>query len=228
MLRVNSLIGFGGRRPAGPPSEFSFVAAQAIATDLTTYTFDNGGGNFDFGADDANRRITAAIAWRSTPAQTVSSLTIGGVGATAIVTGVTGLSAVAIYIANVPTGANGTVVITFSGTALRCGVGVYRMVNSTSTATATDTDVVTNSDPASLSVNVTAGGAAIAVATHTQGGTATWAGVTERYDAAIEGSTIHTGAFDKFVGSQSPLAITADYSATPITNQCAAVASWPA
>ena len=94
----------------------SYLTSTQSTSALTTYTFSA----LSFGTEDANRRIIVAIgAYGGTQLRTISSVTIGGVTATAI-TGIDVASSTsytfktAIYEAAVPTGTTGNVVVTFS------------------------------------------------------------------------------------------------------------------
>jgi hypothetical protein len=199
----------------------SFLQAATDNSDLTTYTFSAQ----NLGAAASDRHIIVAIATRKAGATfSVSSVTIGGVAATIVkqqAHTVTNTSISAIAIANVPTGATGDVVITFSTGVLRCGIGLWRADNLL-TATPYDSDSSIASDP---TVNLdTPIGFAIGVGAPSGAVNAAWTGLTERYDATFDTTFGHTGASDEFSANQAARTITIDFASGSESAGC--FASW--
>ncbi len=142
----------------------SFQTSATSGSDASSYTFSS----LSFGAAAAARYIVVGIAARATGSQTISSVTIGGVPATQVAIQQGSESGnqttAAMYIAAVPTGTTGAVVVTFSGAMIRCGVSVYRLEDPASaTPYSTDTGGTTGSGGNSGSaLDIPAGGVAIA------------------------------------------------------------------
>jgi len=145
----------------GAAAAFDASFLQGATSGATTTTVNFAG--ISFGAAPAGgetRHIVVVAGGVLGVNSTLASCTIGGVAATipiTIGTGGSGRSTVGIAIAAVPTGASGTVAITWSTAPVNgSGIGVYRLMNLTS-ATPTDTaSGITNG--ADLSLDVLAGG----------------------------------------------------------------------
>jgi hypothetical protein len=95
----------------GAAKSISFIDTAILTTNLTTYSFTG----LDFGAAQGDRYIIG-VAVSGTAARSISSATIGGVTARVVVSA-SGGGAVdrnaGIVIANVPTGATGTIAVTW-------------------------------------------------------------------------------------------------------------------
>lgn len=142
----------------------------------------------------------------------VTSMTIGGVSATKIVekNNAPGPQTFcAIWIADVPSGTSGNVVITYQFSSGSSSICVYAAYN-TNSATETDSEVPGFTAPITLSVDVASRGIiighAFAVATLT-GSSASWTGLTEDFDSAV-GSTWQTTASIIATNAEAPRAIT--------------------
>lgn len=103
--------------------------ATAQTTNAATYTFTAQ----NFGTAAPDRYILCAVHSSSTgtTARSISSLTIGGVNATKVVeiTGsATNLTLSAFWIAAVPTGASGNVVVNFNTTMQRCQIALHSLI----------------------------------------------------------------------------------------------------
>lgn len=105
----------------------AYTARISSATNATTYTFNS----VDFGTANDMREIYVVFSYGSTATRTVSSVTIGGVSATQVVASAFITSGTAMYMAKVPTGTTGTIVITMSGSLLRIGGGVFNSIGRT-------------------------------------------------------------------------------------------------
>src|SRR3990167_5161803 len=141
------------------------------------------------GSAAADRYIAVTVEGASgTGTNSLSGVTIGGVAATQVVSlnpaGGANLI-LALYIAAVPTGATGDVVITFGEDNFRVGYAAWRL-DSLDSATATDSDsnyVAAQASPApSVGLTVPANGCAISASFTGKSGTVTgaaWTGLTE-------------------------------------------------
>lgn len=208
--------------------ETAYITSASNTTDLTTYTFSSQ----SFGAAATDRIVTVTIGARNNVSRTISSVTIGGVSATANVTAIntgSGADVAAIYSAAVPTGTTGDVVVTFSGSMQRCVVGIYRTVGSSGVAASdTDTDLTLTSQALTATIDVPAGGSAIGVCWNASGGTSSvaWTNLTEDYETAPETvSNATSGAHSNFASAQTALAITTTFDAG-VARGALAIASW--
>ena len=158
-----------------------YITNSTDTSNLTTYTFSS----LSLGTVATDRHIVIAGAARSSVARTLDSITVGGVTATQNALRDTSNSKAFLYIAAVPTGSTGDVVVSFSGGMLRCGVGLYRLDDLVS-ATAHDSGT-SSADPTTFDLDIPVNGAAIGVsANFASGGTASWTGVTEDFDVDME------------------------------------------
>jgi hypothetical protein len=161
----------------------TFRANAQDGTDLTTYTF----ASQAIGPASPDRYVIVCIGSRANSARSISSVTIGGIAATAVVTAnnaTAGADMAAIYIALVPTGTTASVVVTFSGAMLRCVIGVYSMVqNGRATATNTNTATPSGTTP-TTTLTVPSNGSLVAAvwAQSSVSASVTWTGPTEDFD----------------------------------------------
>jgi len=131
---MSELIGFGAGGQSA--AKGAYLETQSSTANGTGYTFSS----VSFGAAASDRYIVACIygAYNGAP----SSVTIGGVSATKVVdSGTVGTDNwhSTIYIAPVPSGTSGNIVIAGMTSALRCAMSAYRVVGLNS-ATPVDTD----------------------------------------------------------------------------------------
>jgi outer membrane lipoprotein SlyB len=211
--------------PTGTAVSVHFTASEVKTADASSFTFSS----VDFGTAFPSRKIIVGIAHRENVAVTISSLTIGGVAASVISGTATtftagGLSAIAFYQAAVPTEETGDIVVTLSGSALRCSIGVWA---ATKASTVVDTGTAT-SDPAADTLTVVDRGWVIGYAFQTHnatGVTATWSGLAEDFDGQVEGNTTHTGANAR-ISSNASLLMSCDWSSTPATGGAATFVSF--
>lgn len=135
---------------------YEYLDAKNDGTDLTTYSF----AAVNFGTATADRLIVVNTGIGAAFDRTISSATIGGVAAT-LVSNNSGR--VHIISAVVPTGTSGTVSITFSGAAVRCGINAHAIKGyMSSTATGTGNDGPASAASKTATVTVNAGGVGIA------------------------------------------------------------------
>lgn len=108
------------------PFEASWLAGAGDATDQSNYTFIA----HALGTPAPNRKIVIGVsAWGSAAAAAPTSVTVGGVSAVLMVGHATGQSNgyTSLWIADVPSGATGDVVVSHSATQNRCGIGAWRL-----------------------------------------------------------------------------------------------------
>jgi len=217
---------------SGSAVAVSYLTTASDTSDQTTYN----GVSFQgltFGAADAARYIVVGIGARANSARSISSVTIGGVAATHVCTAndtSAGADIASLYIAAVPTGTTGDVVVTFSGAMLRCQIGLWRMTGiSSATPNATMTDNTISAGVLTGTINCPANGAIIGAAWGAGSGsqTATWAGITEVYDGQPETTSNNaTGAHATFFAAQTGLTVSATIGGTSPSSGGLAVASW--
>ena len=198
-MLANSLLRAVG--VAAEPVECTFTDIAVDGVTRTTYTFSG----MDLGEAASNRYIVVVAGNYDSGVKTLSSMTIGGESATEVLSVSDNGCVVSIGIAAVPTGATGDVAITWSGTTVRCGIGVYRLVNlqsSTPTATASDTSEDSGVLSASLEIPSDGCGIGYVVALGDGGArTWTWTNLTEDFDASMEETTTHSGAMSTTAGT---------------------------
>ena len=142
---------------------FAVVDTDFSTTDLTTYTFSAQ----TLGEAHATRKIIVAIAGVSgATSRTISSVTVDGVTATAVITRINSGNSrnghASIYIADVPSNTTGDVVVTWSGSMLNTMIGLYSAINfSSSTAHDSDPDSDID-DQNNMTVNVPDQGCVVA------------------------------------------------------------------
>lgn len=182
-----------------------FIAFTPDTVDGASFTFSGA----SIGPAQANRRVYVGVAWRSAAGspRTLSSLTVAGNATTiaAQVNGAVNSSGAALASLALASGTTGDIVVTLSGPALRCAIGVFVSYGhaTTATDTATANEGVTND----VSVDVPLGGIIIGMA-YNGTATATWTGLTEYFDDIVEGTTRASGAFYAAGAAETPRTIT--------------------
>lgn len=174
-------VGISRNRPT-----VSYRTAAQDGTGQTTYTFSAQ----DIGAAASDRYVVVGIAARGQAS--ISSVTIGGVSATKIKeqgnTDVAGL-----YIAAVPSGTTGDVVVTLPGAGLRAAIGVWALYGLSGSGAA-ETTASSTSDPATLSLTTSPNAIVIGLAYNDSALSFSWVGLTENFDTAIAASNAYSGA----------------------------------
>lgn len=207
----NELHGFGGGGLI-PPS-VSFPAGAESTSALTTYTFSA----LALGAAAADRRIIVAAYGRSAGSRTVSTLTVAGISAALLVAANnTAGSCCELWIASVPTGTTGDVVVTFSSSMGRAAVGLLRLVDGKGGVTAFNS-VSDIANPVTMLLDIPAVGLAIgAYLVGDTGATIAWTGLaTEDLDSGwASGNGIRGLAHENALGVQPDRSISADSSGT--------------
>lgn len=204
------------------PPKLEFLGGRTSSTAGTiTHT------NVSFGAEPApggNRFIIASIAWVDlSVSRTVTTVTIGGIAATRLVrsSGDNVLYNAELWIANVPTGLSGSVVVGTVGN--RSAISFYRLSNALSNAATVDTKTVAVSANGPANLNVTIGDLIVAVQTTLGTTDVTWTGLTEDYDVSAGSS--HRGSTASAVSASAG---TRAINSSPISGRQLAAAVFPA
>ena len=225
MLTVSSLTGFGAGL-AGPSAvTVSFIGSTVSTANATNYTFTN----HAIGTAAGNRKVVVAVGVSGSSTQSITSMTIGGSGASEIVEQANTDNEVscALYELAVASGTTATIVVSGGRSANNCGVAVWAVYGAEASASATAADYAAASaaDP-TLSIDCPINGAIIASShTNNGGSTFTWSGVTENYDETIEATRTHSGASDAFDTAQSGLDVSAAWS-NSLSKGASIAASW--
>lgn len=196
----------------------SYRTQSLDATDLTTYTHSS----LDIGTASAGRYVIVGI-WQtnSTAARTASSVTIGGVTATfldrsQIATGATRFGTKEYWIANVPTGTTGNVVVTWSGACQRSSVDVWAVYNLKSTTLADSQADTTNLTTSTVTISIPSGGFALAFATGNSSPTYTWSSASERSDALVETVGVSASDYSNSLGESRTITATRSVASTEL------------
>lgn len=207
MLMVNHLIGFGGG--GSSPASVAYQANAVLGT-FTTFTYTG----IAIGTASATRYVVVGLTSISSAATTITSVTIGGVLATNVITQKKDNGGVdivqAFYIAAVPTGTTANVVVVYSVSQYRAGCATWSLDNllsATATATASNT-----ADPANASIDVAAGGVLLGFGAQSNSScTYTWTNLTEVFDynGGADNITM-SGASAAFAAAQTALSVTCD------------------
>ncbi len=183
---------------------------HATSTSGSPYSFTSRA----IGTAASGRRIIVAVSAGNSGSLAPSTVTVGGISATKV-TGsdvAASTAGVSLWIAQVDTGTTATIVVTFSSSPPRCGIGVWAAYNLLNSA-AVDVETASGSSPLAISLDVLSGG--IVIAADANGGSArtrTWAGVSEDYDETVSSSNTQSGGHAAFASSQSGLAVTSTLS----------------
>jgi len=181
-----------GKAAASLPHSYrNFYSDPANAS---TYTFTSA----DLGTAAANRHIIVGINGVGGSASQVSSVTIGGVSAARVIAGTLQYnSPIEIWIAAVPTGATGDIVVNFNGSESAASVSVWAAY----LASATPVDIGDGTGTFNDTLNSTAGGFAVAITMLNPTAGSTWTNVTENYDTVVDGNSQMSGASATTAGS---------------------------
>jgi hypothetical protein len=203
----------------------TFRAGYAIEDNLTSYNFVG----CDFGPATATRRIIVVASPQRGADVTanVTAMTIGGVTATKVIGFTSGRFHVAIWMAAVPTGTSGDIVVT-TPTMERCAIAVYAADN-----LASDTPVSSASDgstPQSVSLTTANPGFVIAGDNNAFGGGGyVWTGVVEDYFyTPVESHTNSPGfsAASVKTFAAGSLTVTADPNNADASTRALVAAAW--
>jgi hypothetical protein len=171
------------------PSKSFIEGRTAVTAGTTTHTAVSFG---EIAPAGEKRYVVVCIAYEDlSSARTITSVTVGGIAATRVIRSQAdaSLSGSEIWIADVPTGTSGT--ISFTSSANRTSISVYRVMNITS-ATATSTAIIATSGNGPANLSVTTGDVVLAVQATFGTTDVTFTAVTEDYD--VTAGSFHRGA----------------------------------
>lgn len=200
----------------------TYLQNTGDATDLITYAFLAQ----NIGTAAADRYIICTVNGRSNDggARTITSVTLGATGMTEVVDTTSNGNVNGIFIVAYPSGTSATVTVVFSDTMGDANIALYEC-NGVGSTTATDSGTSV-ANPLTYALDVEAGGIAVAIATTDDGSaTATWTGLTERFDDATAGGNDKSGASDAFATTQTNLTVSCTWTAS--SRPLYAVASFP-
>lgn len=185
----------------------TYLGFTSSETDGTSYTFSSQ----SLGTAQGDRRIVVAVMGRkeTSSGEAPTGVTVGGVSASLVVSQQASgdRNSASLWIAEVPSGSTGDIVVTFANTQQRCGVGwwaVYGLESSTATDTA-----ATATSGGSLNIDVEAGGVAFGTANSgSASATFSWTGLTEDFDGAVGTSNgFMSGASIESASASTPLSV---------------------
>lgn len=197
--------------PSSDDMLVEYLGNAESTTDASSYTFST----LDFGTAASWRQIIVAVAARASGTPTINSVTVGGVTATLI--GTIGVntsggnrSTTAFYIADVPSGATGDIVVTMSGTFIRCGITWFR--SRKISATPYDQADSSASPPTTgAAIDAVAKGYVLGVSYNQATGSVTWTGLSALHTTVIESPGQHSAAMSQFPSGTTGLTVTADW-----------------
>ena len=198
-----NVLGFGSAIAMRPPATVTFTARTHSSANATAYTFSG----VAISTAAASRRIAviAGASHSSSAANYISTLTVAGVSASMQVRATQGSqSRNEIWIADVPTGTSGDIVVTFGGGMPMCGIGVFAIYNTAGDATDTGAGTFTASLDCKKDGVVIAG--IVTGSNAASSSPFSWANITERYDSTTENPSAMSGASDAFDSAQTGLA----------------------
>ncbi|MGE0604992.1 MAG: hypothetical protein AB7O46_14530, partial [Xanthobacteraceae bacterium] len=165
----------------------SFRNFYQDTSNLSTYTFSSA----DLGTPASNRYIIVGAIGVGGSASAISSVTVGGVSAALVIAGTLQFaSPIELWIASVPTGATGNIVVVFNSSESACGIGVWAAYLASPTAIDTGSGTTTFND----TLTSAAGGFAVAISMLNSAAGSTWTNITENYDNVVETSSQMSGA----------------------------------
>lgn len=168
----------------------TYLSLNASDVNGTSYTV----AGASLGAAASDRYIVIVATTQSvTGAITVSSATIGGVAATSVTSQALSVVAAHMWIAAVPSGITGDIVVNFSTTSDHHSVAVWSITGLTST-TPIDTDGNAVEPPTAVTLTSEVGGVVIGAVWSADAVTFSWSGATEDYDSTYVTNTQVSGA----------------------------------
>lgn len=153
MLNVNNLIGFGVGG-SDLPTTATYISTYSSGADSASYTITNA----NLGTPYAGRRIVIGIACHFSGTATISSITVGGVAATKLVSSFGGgglTSGVAFYIIEDSSNATANVVLNFSAALAGYAIAIWAMAEMNFTGATTSNAISNNTTSPSLSIPIT-------------------------------------------------------------------------
>lgn len=185
------------------PATVDYLSSALTIASSTSYTFAT-----SFGAESSARRIAVGVGYM-TAGGFVTGVTIGGVAAMliALSSGTVG----SIWIAHVPTGTSGNVVVTCGG-GQQCGVVVWRIgrQRSSSYVDSGFVDSAATTSPSTVNLNAVKRGVVVGLVALNNNANTTWTGLTENTDIGSgSGNLCISGASEAFATDHLPLTVTA-------------------
>lgn len=179
---MSIIPGFPALLAVRPPPVLTFRSVQFDTVDRTVYTFSG----LAIGDADDSRWVMVAprSAGIGTPSVTINSVPCdvfadyGG--------------SVSLQGAPVPGGTTATVVVTYPGSAPRCGLALWTVTGNGRLQCIGSDYVNGGGPPASVDLPIVP--SSVSIAAGVTGSASTWTNATERYDQFIEGSSSHSGA----------------------------------
>lgn len=202
----------------------SYTAQASVDTNATNYS-----GSFDgiaIGTAGATRQVVVSIDGPRATAgtRTVSSCTIATISASLLSRKTSGNGdAHEVWAADVPSGTTGDIDIVFNSGMDACAIGVWAVYNAASVYI----DEGTSGTTLSSSINIPTNSVAIAAGRSTTNTTATWAGVTENFDANFNGENGATSGGSTSTNG-TPTTISCTWASTSSDNTMIAVVFLPA
>lgn len=219
MFLANRLRGgHGGAKPIAA----QFGGSAFNGNSQSSYTFSG----MDFGVESDRSFVVVTVAGRENESnRSISSVTIGGVAASAIVS-VGGYPIPAgIYLAS-PSGTSGSIVVNFSNSVVEATVAVYSIYFAKSSSALDTASATTTSLSGSVDVNAEKGGVVIAFSKNLSNSvrTATWSGITEQFDENTDNNSSHSGGLG-ITDNETPRTVSIVWSGS-IARQAVVAASW--
>lgn len=197
-------------------ARLTYLSSAVDTTNTTAYTYSA----VAIGTAHFNRRIVVGVIFDDSGDSPLASLTVGGVAATLVKSQD---SAVALYIALVPTGTTADIVVTYATAANRSAIGVWRLDGVTSNTPHHTIGIQGTGTSVGEEIQIPAGGAAVGIASLSSSASMTWTGLTENFDSTVEATRTLSGASLTSVAAQ---ALTASIAYTVGPTATLAMASW--
>lgn len=211
----------------GLSSSYASVGLELLQSAVNTanqqvYTFSSQ----NLGTASSDRYIIVSVLGRDsgTGGTSVTAVSVAGVSADLVVNrsnNAVNSSVAALYIAAVPSGTSGDIVITFNTTMVNAAYIAYRATGIEVLSVDSDSSVA---DDPSVNLDVPVGGFAIGSGVSVSA-SAGWSGLVEDVDVLLEGAAIYTGANDEFPSGASGQSIMIDFAGTPV-DSVGVFASW--
>ena len=195
-FRGTQLMGFGAGGTGGPAS-LAFTDNSVTGSGQNP-TFSSQ----SLGTASGDRYIVVGVTGEA-GTTTVSSLTVAGVSATNVIVKQQSFTTAEIWIAAVPTGTTGDIVVNWGASQDCTGIGVWAMYSANTTAHDTAFDN-SSSTVFSDTLTIPANGVAFACCSKNNTSTATWANLTEDYDENRVAGRPHSGASTSSTTTISP------------------------
>lgn len=174
---------------------FAGSSSDTAGGTTTTYT------SVAIGAADTNRIVAVGVAVRvNADVDSISSMTIGGISATQVAGARStradaGLSITDIWYAAVPTGTTANIVINWSASVVRSGIGAYRIITATPAPTSVSFGIGTGTNATTGTITVPGGGAGFAIFGNRNGtGSVAWTNATGDFNLFPSGNYSVGGA----------------------------------